>query len=143
MIFQIQNNSKMVNKITLLVAITFFVMSCGNKDNNLTIDQLIAAKNSKELQAKKSQIQADLAKIEAALATLNVKKEEALVSVMTLKDTLFNHYLDIQGSVNTKENMLIQPEIPGTLIALNVKAGQRVSKGQVLGRVDQANKWQV
>ena len=48
MIFQIQNNSKMVNKITLLVAITFFVMSCGNKDNNLTIDQLIAAKNSKE-----------------------------------------------------------------------------------------------
>lgn len=136
MIFQIQNNSKMVNKITLLVAITFFVMSCGNKDNNLTIDQLIAAKNSKELQAKKSQIQADLAKIEAALATLNVKKEEALVSVMTLKDTLFNHYLDIQGSVNTKENMLIQPEIPGTLIALNVKAGQRVSKGQVLGRVD-------
>ncbi|MBP6072170.1 MAG: efflux RND transporter periplasmic adaptor subunit [Flavobacterium sp.] len=126
----------MVNKITLLVAITFFVMSCGNKDNNLTIDQLIAAKNSKELQAKKSQIQADLAKIEAALATLNVKKEEALVSVMTLKDTLFNHYLDIQGSVNTKENMLIQPEIPGTLIALNVKAGQRVSKGQVLGRVD-------
>ena len=136
MIFQIQNNSKMVNKITLLVAITFFVMSCGNKDNNLTIDQLIAAKNSKELQAKKSQIQADLAKIEAALATLNVKKEEALVSVMTLKDTLFNHYLDIQGSVNTKENMLIQPEIPGTLIALNVKAGQHVSKGQVLGRVD-------
>lgn len=136
MIFQIQNNSKMVNKITLFVAITFFVMSCGNKDNNLTIDQLIAAKNSKELQAKKSQIQADLAKIEAALATLNVKKEEALVSVMTLKDTLFNHYLDIQGSVNTKENMLIQPEIPGTLIALNVKAGQRVSKGQVLGRVD-------
>ena len=77
-----------------------------------------------------------MAKIEAALATLNVKKEEALVSVMTLKDTLFNHYLDIQGSVNTKENMLIQPEIPGTLIALNVKAGQRVSKGQVLGRVD-------
>ena len=136
MIFQIQNNSKMVNKITLFIAISFFAISCGNKENNQTIDQLIAAKNSKELQAKKTQIQADLAKIEAALATLNVKKEEALVSVMTIKDTLFNHYLDIQGSVNTKENMLIQPEIPGTLIALNVKAGQRVSKGQVLGRVD-------
>ena len=136
MIFQIQNNSKMVNKITLFIAISFFAISCGNKENNQTIDQLIAAKNSKELQAKKTQIQADLAKIEAALATLNVKKEEALVSVMTIKDTLFNHYLDIQGSVNTKENMLIQPEIPGTLIVLNVKAGQRVSKGQVLGRVD-------
>nr|WP_314866891.1 efflux RND transporter periplasmic adaptor subunit [uncultured Flavobacterium sp.] len=121
--------------LTLLIAATLIV-SCGEKDNNQTVDQLIAAKNNKELQARKAVIQADLAKIDAALATLNVKKEEALVSVMTLKDTLFNHYLDIQGSVNTKENILIQPEMPGTLVVLNVKAGQHVSKGQLLARVD-------
>jgi RND family efflux transporter MFP subunit len=119
----------------LLIAATL-VVSCGQKDDNQTVDQLIAAKNNKELQAKKALIQADLAKIEAALATSNVRKEEALVSVATLKDTVFNHYLDIQGSVNTKENILIQPEMPGTLVSLNVKAGQRVSKGQLLARVD-------
>jgi RND family efflux transporter MFP subunit len=119
----------------LLIAATL-VVSCGQKDDNQTVDQLIAAKNNKELQARKALIQADLAKIEAALATLNVRKEEALVSVATLKDTVFNHYLDIQGSVNTKENILIQPEMPGTLVSLNVKAGQRVSKGQLLARVD-------
>jgi RND family efflux transporter MFP subunit len=119
----------------LLIAATL-VVSCGEKNNNQTVDQLIAAKNNKELQARKAAIQADLAKIEAALATLNVRKEEALVSVATLKDTVFNHYLDIQGSVETKENILIQPEMPGTLVALNVKAGQRVSKGQLLARVD-------
>ncbi len=130
------NNIPMTKKIfSLLIASAIFA-SCGNKDNAQTVDQLIAAKNNKELQARKATIQADLAKIEAALATLNVKKEEALVSVATLKDTVFNHYLDIQGSVNTKENILIQPEMPGTLIALNVKAGQRVSKGQLLARVD-------
>jgi membrane fusion protein (multidrug efflux system) len=120
---------------TLLIAATL-VVSCGDKDNNQTVDQLIAAKNNKELQARKAAIQADLAKIDAALATLNVRKEEALVSVLTLKDTLFNHYLDIQGSVNTKENILIQPEMPGTLVVLNAKAGQHVSKGQLLARVD-------
>jgi RND family efflux transporter MFP subunit len=119
----------------LLIAATL-VVSCGQKDDNQTVDQLIAAKNNKELQARKALIQADLAKIEAALATSNVRKEEALVSVATLKDTVFNHYLDIQGSVNTKENILIQPEMPGTLVSLNVKAGQRVSKGQLLARVD-------
>jgi RND family efflux transporter MFP subunit len=119
----------------LLIAATL-VVSCGEKNNNQTVDQLIAAKNNKELQARKAAIQADLAKIEAALANLNVRKEEALVSVATLKDTVFNHYLDIQGSVETKENILIQPEMPGTLVALNVKAGQRVSKGQLLARVD-------
>ncbi len=132
----ISNRTPMTKKIlTLLIAATLIV-SCGEKDNNQTVDQLIAAKNNKELQARKAVIQADLAKIDAALATLNVKKEEALVSVMTLKDTLFNHYLDIQGSVNTKENILIQPEMPGTLVVLNVKAGQHVSKGQLLARVD-------
>ncbi|WP_374506647.1 efflux RND transporter periplasmic adaptor subunit [Flavobacterium sp.] len=126
----------MTTKIFPLLLAATLTVSCGEKDNNQTVDQLIAAKNNKELQARKAAIQADLAKIDAALATLNVKKEEALVSVMSLKDTVFNHYLDIQGSVETKENILIQPEIPGTLIALNVKAGQHVSKGQILARVD-------
>jgi RND family efflux transporter MFP subunit len=126
----------MTKKILPLLIAATLIVSCGEKDNNQTVDELIAAKNNKELHARKAVIQADLAKIDAALATLNVKKEEALVSVMTLKDTLFNHYLDIQGSVNTKENILIQPEIPGTLVVLNAKAGQHVSKGQILARVD-------
>jgi membrane fusion protein (multidrug efflux system) len=130
------NRTLMTTKILPLIIASALVVSCGDKQNNQTVDQLIASKNNKELQAKKALIQADLAKIDAALATLNVKKEEALVSVLTLKDTLFNHYLDIQGSVNTKENILIQPEMPGTLVMLNAKAGQHVSKGQILARVD-------
>ncbi len=130
------NRKPMTKKILPLLIAATLIVSCGEKNNNQTVDQLIAAKNNKELQARKAVIQADLAKIDAALATLNVKKEEALVSVMTLKDTLFNHYLDIQGSVNTKENILIQPEMPGTLVVLNAKAGQHVSKGQLLARVD-------
>ncbi|MEY2671444.1 MAG: hypothetical protein RLZZ577_1760 [Bacteroidota bacterium] len=130
------NRTPMTKQIFALLIAATLVVSCGQKDDNQTVDQLIAAKNNKELQARKVLIQADLAKIEAALATLNVRKEEALVSVATLKNTVFNHYLDIQGSVNTKENILIQPEMPGTLVSLNVKAGQRVSKGQLLARVD-------
>ena len=130
------NRKPMTKKILPLLIAATLIVSCGEKNNNQTVDQLIATKNNKELQARKAVIQADLAKIDAALATLNVKKEEALVSVMTLKDTLFNHYLDIQGSVNTKENILIQPEMPGTLVVLNAKAGQHVSKGQLLARVD-------
>ena len=69
---------------------------------------------------------------------MEVKKEEALVSVTTIKDTIFSHYLDIQGNVDTKENILVQPEFSGTLTSLTVKAGQRVTKGQILGRVDDA-----
>jgi RND family efflux transporter MFP subunit len=125
-----------MKKILIISALSILIFSCGKKEDTTTIDSLIASKNVTALQAKKVLLQADLTKIEATLATLDTKKEEALVSVLTLKDTVFNHYLDIQGNVNTKENMLVQPEMPGNLIELNVKAGQRVSKGQVLARTD-------
>ncbi|MEI7507956.1 MAG: efflux RND transporter periplasmic adaptor subunit [Flavobacterium sp.] len=127
-----------MRKILLITALSLSLFSCAKKENTATIDDLIKSKNTKELQAKKALIQADLAKIDEALAKLDVKKEEALVVVQTVKDTLFNHYLEVQGSVNTKENILIQPEFSGTLTSLNVKAGNHVTKDQVLGRVDDA-----
>jgi membrane fusion protein, multidrug efflux system len=128
-----------MKKILSITALSILLFSCGGKENNQSIDDLIKSKNTKELQAKKASIQADLAKIDDALATLVVAKdEEALVSVATIKDTVFNHYLEIQGNVDTKENILVQPEFSGNLTSLTVKAGQRVSKGQILGRVDDA-----
>jgi RND family efflux transporter MFP subunit len=127
-----------MKKIFIITTLSLLILSCEKKEDNTNIDTLIASKNATALQAKKVLIQADLAKIDEALATLDVKKDEALVSVLTVNDTIFSHYLEIQGSVNTKENILVQPEAQGTLVALNVKAGQRVSKGQVLGRIDDA-----
>ena len=113
-------------------------LACSGKEDKNTVDQLVADKNVQGLQDKKAALQAEIVEIEAALAEFDVKIEEALVSVMTVKDTVFNHYLDIQGSVDTKENILIQPEYSGILTSLNVKAGQKVSKGQILARVDDA-----
>ena len=125
-----------MKKTIILALLAVVLYACGNKENAQSVDQLIASKNVSALQTKKTALQAEIAKIEEALATLDVKKEEALVSVLTLKDTIFNHYLDIQGSVDTKENILVQPEFSGTLTSLTVIAGQKVSKGQILGRVD-------
>jgi membrane fusion protein, multidrug efflux system len=134
--FQKNNIKVMSKKLIVITILSLSLFSCSNKDNANNIDTLISSKNVKALQEKKAMLQADIIKIENALATLDIKKEEALVAVATVKDTLFYHYLEIQGSVDTKENILVQPEFSGTLISLNVKAGQRVSKGQVLGKVD-------
>jgi membrane fusion protein (multidrug efflux system) len=117
----------------LLVATSLLLVACGGKST----DDLIKDKDLSALKTKKTELQAELAKIDAALlGSGKAPESEALVSVVTVKDTVFNHYLEIQGSVDTKENILVQPEFSGTLATLNVKAGQRVSKGQILGRVD-------
>lgn len=122
-------------KKVVLIATSLLLIACGEKST----DDLIKDKNITELKNRKATIQAELEKIDAALLKGNKAPEsEALVSVVTVKDTVFNHYLEIQGNVNTKENILVQPEFSGTLTTLNVKAGQRVSKGQILGKVDDA-----
>lgn len=122
-------------KKIVLIATSLLLIACGEKST----DDLIKDKNITELKNRKATIQSELEKIDAALLKGNKAPEsEALVSVVTVKDTVFNHYLEVQGNVNTKENILVQPEFSGTLTALNVKAGQRVSKGQILGKVDDA-----
>ncbi|MDI1317941.1 efflux RND transporter periplasmic adaptor subunit [Flavobacterium sp.] len=127
-----------MKKIIIVSAFSLVLFACSNGTKTESIEDLIKTKNVKALNEKKTALQTEIAQIEAGLATLDVKTEEALVSVLTLKDTLFNHYLDIQGNVDTKENILIQPEFSGTLTSLTVNAGDRVSKGQILGRVDDA-----
>ncbi len=124
-----------MKKIILIPTLALLLFSCGKADNK-SIESIISSNNSATISAKKAELQAQITLLEEALSKLDTVKEEALVGIEPVKDSLFAHYLAVQGNINTKENVLIQPEIPGALVSLNVKAGQHVSKGQVLGRVD-------
>ena len=124
-----------MKKIILLPTLALLLFSCGKADNK-SIESIIASNNTATISAKKAELQVQITQLEEALSKLDTVKEEVLVAIQPVKDSLFAHYLEIQGNINTKENVLIQPEIPGALVALHVKAGQAVSKGQVLGRVD-------
>jgi RND family efflux transporter MFP subunit len=126
-----------MKKILFITLLTTLLFSCGKKEENGNIDSLIASKNLVSIKAKRAELQAELTKLDDAIAVLDIKKStEALVSVSVVKDTVFSHYLEIQGSVNTKENLIIYPQFSGILNTLNIKAGQKVSKGQVLGTID-------
>ena len=126
-----------MKKIILIATFSVLLFSCGKKEDTTNIDSLIASKNVVSIKAKRAELQTQITKLDDAIATLDVKKqEEALVSVMSVKDTVFSHYLEVQGNVNTKENLIIYPQFSGILNTLNVIAGQKVSKGQLLGTID-------
>ena len=126
-----------MKKIILIATISALLFSCGKKEENANIDSLIASKNLVSIKAKRAELQTQLTQLDNAITELDVKKtEEALVSVETVKDTVFSHYLEVQGNVNTKENLIIYPQFAGILNTVNVIAGQKVSKGQVLGTID-------
>ena len=125
-----------------LFIVTALIVSCGGNQKT-SINEFIATGNLKDLLEKKSEILysqkamvEDLKKIDSAIAILDDNKSLALVSAILAKTEKFDHYLDFQGSVKTKKNLLIYPEMPGTLLRVYVKTGQKVSKGQLLATID-------
>lgn len=126
-----------MKKLLLIALLSSVLFSCGKKEDNTNIDALIASKDLVSIKAKRAELQTEITKLDDAIAVLDVKKqEEALVSVLEVKDTVFSHYLEVQGNINTKENLIIYPQFSGTLNTVNVIAGQKVSKGQLLGTID-------
>ena len=126
-----------MKKIILIATFSILLFSCGKKEDNANIDSLITSKNLVSIKAKRAELQTQLTKLDDAIALLDIKKsEEALVSVSVVKDTVFSHYLEVQGNVDTKENLIIYPQFSGILNTVNVIAGQKVSKGQLLGTID-------
>jgi len=125
-----------MKKIVLLTALSLFMLSCSKEKASGSTDSIIASNNVEQMKERRALLQTEIAKLETAIASRDTIKDEALVSVITVKDTVFTHYLEVQGNVDTKENLIIYPQYSGTLLTLNVTAGQKVSKGQVLGRID-------
>ena len=131
-----------MTKIYSLLIIVLVLISCGNK-KTVSIADLVSTGNLKELTAKKKEITAnleaintDLEAINAAISKKDTVKKLPLITTITAKETVFKHYLEIQGNVKTKQNILIYPEMPGILQRVLVKEGQKVYKGQLLATID-------
>ncbi|WP_432672034.1 efflux RND transporter periplasmic adaptor subunit [Flavobacterium sp. SM2513] len=131
-----------MKKILTLTLIAFTLYSCGDK-STADVEAVIASNDLKQIKEKRDQIHEDYEKLAAQMATLDaaiIKLDDTqrypLVRTLTVKDSAFTHYIEVQGNVDTKENILIYPEYSGVLVQLNVMAGQKVTKGQVLARID-------
>ena len=131
----------MKNIFTLIIT-ALLIVSCADK-KQLSVDEIIIIGDVKSLKTKRDELkilQHDNAeaikKIEEELAKHNPDSKHPLVTTFIVKSVNFNHYLEIQGNVVTKQNIVVYPEFSGTLIQMLVKEGQHVSKGQILARID-------
>lgn len=117
------------------------LIACGGKSDS--VDAVIDAGNLAQLKAKKNELAIQQGELKQQMDRLNVEiakkdpvKRSTLVSVSVLKDTLFKHYIEVQGNVQTDKNIIIYPEFSGILTQIYVKDGERVRKGQRLARID-------
>jgi RND family efflux transporter MFP subunit len=74
--------------------------------------------------------------IELAINQLDTTQKNQKVTTLIAKDTILNHYINLQGTVASDQNVTLNPEMGGTITAVLVKEGQRVSAGQTLVKLD-------
>jgi membrane fusion protein (multidrug efflux system) len=131
-----------MKKRIILLSIAVFLTACGDQ-KEITLEEIIASENIEAIQqkrdvivAKQQEINEQIKQLDETLAVLNPEKNMPLITSFTANDTLFKHYLEIQGSVETDQNIVITPEMGGVLQRVYVTEGQRVRKGQILASID-------
>ena len=131
-----------MKKIYPILALSILLVACGSSENG-SVSQTIESGNLEAIRSMKTNltnqlngIETDLAALEAAIASLDTNENLPLVTTFEVQPQVFNHYLDLQGNVKTRENVLLYPEMAGTLLTVKVKKGARVSKGQILAVID-------
>ncbi|MGB5227065.1 efflux RND transporter periplasmic adaptor subunit [Eudoraea sp.] len=131
-----------MKNILLILLISMVFASCGNGtvqsvETLITEGNIEAIKLKKlELTEKQKSLNAELRLLDSVINLQDSNSKLALVSTFRTDAQAFQHYLDLQGNVMTKQNVLIYPEMAGTLINVYVKEGQKVNKGQLLATID-------
>ena len=131
-----------MKNIYLILLTALILTSCEGKkatsiDGILATNDLTQIKSKKlELDAKKQELSVNLKKINNYLDALKEDKNIPLITTFKAKETVFTHFIELQGNVKTKQNVLIYPEMPGILKSVFVKEGQKVTKGQILANID-------
>jgi RND family efflux transporter MFP subunit len=127
----------------ILILSLIAAFSCQDK-NEKDIDTLVENKNLNEIKARKQQLNQEkqaldekIQKLDGVLKKLDSSQNRPLVTVKKLKDTTFKHYVEVQGNVETDQNIVIYPEYSGILTKVYVEEGEQVKKGQLLAKIEE------
>jgi membrane fusion protein (multidrug efflux system) len=121
----------MKNILILLLGLSvIYACSSGNGTDKKT--------ELANLKKEAGSIQEKISKLESELASTNPNADAVDISVTEMTPKPFEHYIEVQAKVDGDENVIVNPEIMGTVIKVNVKAGDKVSKGTILAELDAA-----
>jgi membrane fusion protein, multidrug efflux system len=107
------------------------------------------SKNADTAEAKKAQL-TDLKKQREALDSKISLLEKELgsqpgsetdqkikdIAITKVASANFNHYIEVQGRIDSDKNVQVGPETPGIIQRVNVSVGDKVRKGQILAEID-------
>ena len=133
-----------MKKLIYTLCLTAFVVACS-EDQPASTEDLIAAKDLKGLKTQKEKkikilnsLKVELSQINAAISDFDPSEKLVLISMIEIKPEKFDHFVEIQANIKTRQNVLLYPEFTGSLKKIYVKEGLRVKKGSLLAQIDDA-----
>lgn len=128
-----------MKNIIVFSGVAALLWACGGTASG----DLEAKKNKMDkYKSKLQELEVKIAELEKEIALMdtagNTGLKTRLVKVDTLQSGRFVHFIDIQGTVDSDENIFVSPEMPGVITGIYVKEGDRVSRGTLLANMDAA-----
>lgn len=131
-----------MKQIITMSFLVLFVLSCES-DKNKSIEDIVGSNDLELIRQKKTELDEKQLELEGQLKHLSLKIKELdpqekipLITTFAAQESKFIHYVELQGNVDTKQNLVIYPEFSGVLSSVYVKEGQEVTKGQTLAKID-------
>ena len=134
-----------MKKIISTLSLIFLFITCTQQNTENSDKSLSEDNNLKKLIAKRTyytkqinDLSLELEKINSAIDALGGTEKRQLITAFKSKKQPFEHQLEVQANIKTRQNVLIYPEFAGRLIKLNVEEGQKVKKGTLLAIIEDA-----
>ena len=134
-----------MKKIIYPLSLILLFIMCSQQSTESSDKSLSEDNNLKELIAKRTyytkqinDLSLELENINSAIDALGGTEKRQLITAFKSKKQPFEHQLEVQANIKTRQNVLIYPEFAGRLIKLKVEEGQKVKKGTLLAIIEDA-----
>ena len=134
-----------MKKIIYTLGISFLLINCSQEMVDTSNTNGVEGINLEELNNQKANytqqindLKLELEKINSAIDALGSSEKRTLITAFITETQSFEHQIEIQANIKTRQNVLIYPEFAGRLITLKVVEGQNVKKGNLLALIDDA-----
>lgn len=131
-----------MKNIYLIVVIALIFVACSGEKKN-SVEKILESNNLELIRKKRGELVNDMDAIDSKIKLLDEKtslidttKNVPLITTFKVQTESFEHVLELQGNVTTKNLLVITPEFNGILSHVYVKEGDRVTKGQLLAKID-------